>query len=629
MQTDDRLHEVLDRWVAAADSGRLLSAAELCRDCPELRAEAERQIAVLQQFHLLARPTASTFDDGTVAPESLSGEPTLDVPLRPLPVAETNFSRYRIIAELGKGGMGIVYKARDTQLDREVALKVMRPDLAANPATSDRFLREAKALAAVRHDHVVEVYDYGEMDGRPFITMPLLAGQSLETRLDRQRGLPPTEVIRIGAELAEGLAAVHDKGLIHRDLKPSNVWLESPGDRVKLLDFGLARDSGASKFSTSPGSVVGTPAYMSPEQVNGLSLDSRADLFSLGGVLYKAATGEPPFSAPTLIALLAAVGKNDPLPARTVNPAVPAELSDLIGRLQRKNPEERPASAAEVAKELRGLPGRSEAPTAESQRVPKQQSGNEGKRRGVPRWSSPVRYTVALTLGLFLVLGLTLSHFLANRSRNERPADDPPSTPIAPAEPLRVRALDILHLPTVDSKRTMQRRVLGTESFGAVLGDDIKVTARLSRPAYSYLIVFRPDGKDEVLYPQRPDDVPERIDEPRYPSKVPGKVYGLTDGTGLWLVALVASDKPLPAYAEWRNKHPGGRWANSDGEANVVWRHDGQWLDAVTPGGARNRGERDENEAAGTAAINRVVDWLKAETGGTVSAVGFTVEAKK
>jgi hypothetical protein len=159
------------------------------------------------------------------------------------------------------------------------------------------------------------------------------------------------------------------------------------------------------------------------------------------------------------------------------------------------------------------------------------------------------------------------------------------------------------------------------------LGDDIKVTARLSRPAYCYLIVFRPDGKDEVLYPQGANLVPEMTDEPRYPSKDRSKVYGLTDGTGLWLVALVATETPLPTYADWRRHHTGCPWQKSDGEAALVWLDDGQWLEAMTPRGLRNRGARGEKEAAGTVPVVRVLDWLKAQTGGTGWAVGFTVEA--
>jgi serine/threonine protein kinase len=622
MLTDDRLYLLLDHWVAEADAGRVLAVADLCQDCPDLLAEAERQIAVLRQFHMLSRPSASTSVELRADQETTDGGPALAPPAGPLPGPGASFARYQILAQLGSGGMGIVYRARDTQLNREVALKVMRPDTAANPGTSDRFLREAQAMAAIRHDHVVEVYDYGEIDGVRFVTMPLLAGETLDSRLERQSRLPPAEVVRIGTELAAGLAAVHEKGLIHRDFKPSNVWLEAPSGRVKVLDFGLARDGGTDDRVTSPGSVVGTPAYMSPEQVNGLDLDARADLFSLGSVLYKAATGRAAFAAPTVSATLAAVGEKNPPPARTVNPAVPAALSDLIERLQRKKPADRPASADDVVRELRKLTAGLDAPAADWQVA-------RPERTPRPRWSNRIRLAVACILGLLVVVGMIVSLSIANRPRKDSVIQVSPSKPDGPTELLRVRALDVLHSESLDDKKTIARGSFGKESFGAAPEDDIKVTARLSRPAYVYLIVFRPDGVDEVLSPQSPHDVPEQTDEPRYPSKDRSKVYGLTDGTGLWLIALVASDHPLPAYAEWRKQHQGCPWTKAEGEIDVVWLDDGQWLEAVTPRGVRTRGERGEKEAAGTAPIVRVVDWLKAETGGTVSAVGFTVEAKK
>jgi hypothetical protein len=203
-------------------------------------------------------------------------------------------------------------------------------------------------------------------------------------------------------------------------------------------------------------------------------------------------------------------------------------------------------------------------------------------------------------LGLLLVLGTVLLAFVLNRPKEA--ARELTSARNEPAEPLRIRVPEILHLEHFDDKRTRPGRVLGTDSFGASPDDDIKVTARLSRPAYCYLIVFRPDGQDEVLYPQGAEVVPERTDAPRYPSKDRSKVYRLTEGTGLWLVALVASENPLPAYADWRWDHPGGPWAKSEGEANVVWLDDGQWLEAATPHARRNRGERGEKEVPATAA---------------------------
>jgi serine/threonine protein kinase len=622
MQTDDRIFPLLDRWVAEADAGRLLSVAELCRDCADLLPQVDQEIAVLRRFHVLARPSASTPLEQPATVERTLDESGRDASPGPLPAPGGNFGRYQIIAELGQGGMGIVYQVRDTQLGRDVALKVMRPDVAANPISSARFLREARALAAIRHDHVVEIYDYGEVDGARFVTMPLLAGESLQTRLDRQSPLPPAEVIRIGTELAQGLAAVHARKLIHRDLKPSNVWLEAPTGRVKLLDFGLARDSRASDRLTSPGGVVGTPVYMSPEQVNGLELDARTDLFSLGSILYKAATGQSAFAARSLTATLKAVGETDPPPARRVNPAVPTGLSNLIESLHRKDPADRPASAAEVVKVVRTL---ATAPAALTPLLRDRRTDD-----GVGKWW-PIRalLVVASVLALFLVLGMIILPLIIDLFGEANPRPDQPAERNKLTEPLRVRALEALHFKTIDNKRTQARLVLGTHSFGASVDDDIKVTAQLSRPAYSYIIVFRPDGKDQVLYPQHADDVPELTDQPTYPSKDRSKVYGLTEGTGLWVIALVASNSPLPAYTAWRRQHQGGPWARSDGEANVVWLDDGQWLEAVTPRGIRTRAERGEREAPGSAPVLRLVDWLKAETGGVVWAVGFTVEAKK
>jgi hypothetical protein len=499
------------------------------------------------------------------------------------------------------------------------------------------------------------VYDYGEESGVRFVAMPLLAGETLAARLQRQSPLPAAEVIRIGKELAEGLAAVHEKGLIHRDLKPSNVWLEAPRGRVKLLDFGLARDPRADDGLTCPGSLVGTPAYMSPEQVNGLDLDARTDLFGLGSVLYVAATGQVAFSAPTQTATMQVVGEKNPPPARTVNPAVPTGLSNLIERLHRKRPEARPASAAEVAKELGRLPASPEGPTADWQAV-----RPDGMRR--QRWSLRARIAVMSAPGLFLILAAILYYSLMNR-----PPRDPgvvhtlATEPARPPEPVRVLSLDVLHNEGIDATKTRPRGSFGKQTFGATAEDDIKATARLSRPAYCYLIVFRPDGVDEVLYPQGANETPERTEEPHYPSADRSKVYGLTDGTGLWLVALVASAQPLPSYAEWRRQHAGGPWGESllalgassvgllgspDGQgpylaasvlfpgrtaaqANVVWLDDSNWLEALTPHGPQKRGTRGEKTTTGLSPVVKVVDWLKAETGGAVSALGFTVEARR
>src|SRR5262245_37568139 len=261
---------------------------------------------------------------------------------------------YRVLEVLGRGAMGMVLGAEDPRLGRQVALKVILPWLADEPVLRARFLREARALAAIKHDNVVAIYSV-ETDPVSFLAMPRLEGEPLSDRLDRDGQLPMGDVMRVGREIAAGLAAVHEQGLVHRDLKPSNVWLEGAKGRVKLLDFGLVRDSGNSALATETGAVIGTPAYMSPEQARGEPVDARSDLFSLGCVLYQLATGELPFGGDTALAALWAIVTHAPMRPETLNPQVPSILSALMRRLLAKSPDERPATAAEVAHELSNI----------------------------------------------------------------------------------------------------------------------------------------------------------------------------------------------------------------------------------------------------------------------------------
>jgi WD40 repeat protein/serine/threonine protein kinase len=284
---------------------------------------------------------------------------------------------YRVLRVLGSGGMGVVFEAEDPHLKRHVALKVMRPVLAASATGRQRFIREAQLTASLEHDHIVEIHEVGEDRGVLFLAMQLLQGESLEDRLRREGRLPLAEVLRLGRETAEGLAAAHERGLIHRDIKPANLWLEalpSVGQtflsagrvadrnvcptrraRVKVLDFGLARALDSDLHLTQSGVMAGTPQYMAPEQAEGAPVDARADLFSLGCVLYRMATGQAPFQGATTLAVLAALAMEQPPDLRTLNPEVPAELAELIGRLLAKRPPDRPATAQEVATALVGL----------------------------------------------------------------------------------------------------------------------------------------------------------------------------------------------------------------------------------------------------------------------------------
>jgi serine/threonine protein kinase len=264
---------------------------------------------------------------------------------------------YRVLKILGSGGMGIVFQAEDLNLKRMVALKAMKSHIAAKPDNRQRFLREAQLAAAIEHDHVITIYQVGEDRGIPFLAMKLLQGESLEDRIDRLNKsgsrLELAEILRIGREIAEGLAAAHARGLIHRDIKPANVWLEAGRDRVKIVDFGLARAATEEDGRlTQEGMLIGTPAYMSPEQADGAPLDHRADLFSLGCVLYRMGTGRLPFKGKNTMAMLMALATKRPVPPQRLNPELPPALSDLVMELLTKDPAGRPQSAREVADTL-------------------------------------------------------------------------------------------------------------------------------------------------------------------------------------------------------------------------------------------------------------------------------------
>jgi eukaryotic-like serine/threonine-protein kinase len=254
---------------------------------------------------------------------------------------------YEVVEVLGKGSFGTVVKGLDEKLRRFAAIKLMSPLLAATSPARKRFLREARSAAAVRHQSVVAIYAV-EDKPIPYLVMEYIAGQTLQQKLDATGPLEVPEVLRLGRQIAEGLAAAHATGLIHRDVKPSNILLEQGVEQVKITDFGLARAADDASISTS-GLIAGTPMYMAPEQARAESIDHRADLFSLGSVLYTMSTGRPPFRAANTMAVLKRVTEDTPRPIREIIPEVPEWLCDLIARLHAKDPADRFASAREVA----------------------------------------------------------------------------------------------------------------------------------------------------------------------------------------------------------------------------------------------------------------------------------------
>jgi WD40 repeat protein/serine/threonine protein kinase len=333
-----------------------------CRRCG--RSLVVPQLATLppRSFSEIKAPPSGTIDQtvNTISADQVPGKSAPRELIDFLAPAQApdelgRLSHYRILKVLGQGGMGVVYQAEDLALKRLVALKVMLPSQAASETGRQRFLREAQAAAKIEHDHIVTIHQVGEDRGVPFLAMPLLKGEPLDERLKREGRLPLAEVMRIGRETAEGLAAAHEQGLVHRDIKPANIWLEAGRQRVKILDFGLARVAGGDVNLTQQGAIVGTPAYMAPEQAQSQPVDARSDLFSLGCVLYRMATGKLPFNGNDAMALLISLVTDTPQPPAEINSELPPALNNLIVALLAKDPGTRPASARTVADTLAGM----------------------------------------------------------------------------------------------------------------------------------------------------------------------------------------------------------------------------------------------------------------------------------
>jgi len=363
-----QLQQLLLGHLSDETAARLEQHVERCQRCsrllPTLQAE-DTLVAAMRAQGRVAMPVDRRTVDGLISrlqllqPASADAVSLLDgngTQLLGPPQAPGEIGRlgpYRVIRLLGKGGMGVVFEAEDVHLQRAVALKAMRPDIAQNASARERFLREARATANIEHDHIVTIFQVGEDRGVPFLAMQLLKGMSLEDylkkKLESQPALPVDRVLRVGREIARGLAAAHARGLIHRDIKPANIWLDATaGGRVKILDFGLARAADGEGTLTQSGVIVGTATYMAPEQARGEKVDARADLFSLGCVLYRLATGRLPWKGEDVMSTLVAIATNPPMPVQQFNPELPPKLASLIMQLLAKRPEDRPPSAEAV-----------------------------------------------------------------------------------------------------------------------------------------------------------------------------------------------------------------------------------------------------------------------------------------
>jgi serine/threonine-protein kinase len=312
--------------------------------------ESQTLVAEFASDATLADTAESNAFPPTVVFRSQSGaaQPPREVPVE---VANMHLPGYRIDGILGRGGMGMVLRAWDEKLHRSLAIKTLLPHLASDETFRQRFMTEARASAAIRHPNVVTIHAVEELNVPPFLVLELVEGHTLGERLSSTTTMPIDEVLRIASDLAAGLAAAHAKGIVHRDLKPANVLIEASDGRARLTDFGLARVAAVSGVTAS-GTIAGTPQYMSPEQVEGKHVDGRSDLFSLGAVLYRMVSGQPPFSGESVIELARKICDHTPTPASELKPEVPAWLGEIIQRLLAKKPENRFQSANELAEAL-------------------------------------------------------------------------------------------------------------------------------------------------------------------------------------------------------------------------------------------------------------------------------------
>lgn len=312
--------------------------------CPSCQQRIE-QLAATPEFDMETRELLSDTPDSSHEFQARS-EPEFDPPSHPEMLGR--LGRYEIERPIGQGGMGVVFKGYDTELNRPIAIKLLAQHLAHSGPARKRFSREARASAAVVNEHVVAIHNVETNAKTPYLVMQFVAGESLQARVDREGPLSPREILRVASQAAAGLQAAHEQGVVHRDVKPGNIMLEEGIERALVADFGLAQTVDDATL-TQTGVVAGTPHYMSPEQAIGKPTDCRSDIFSLGAVIYFMATGRPPFRAEKAMGVLHNICNSPHQSAWQINNEIPDALSDLIDRCLQKKPNRRFATAAAVS----------------------------------------------------------------------------------------------------------------------------------------------------------------------------------------------------------------------------------------------------------------------------------------
>jgi len=357
------VREILHHALELTQERRIAYVEEACGADGGLRAEVESLIAASQQPAWIDQPLAEI---DTLTLENLPAPPLADA---------QKVAHYQVVRKLGQGGMGAVYKAIDTNLDRPVALKFLLPDRR-TLSLKERFIREAKAASALNHPNIVTIYEFGSENGLDFIAMEYVEGSTLQELLERRQA-PRETLLEYARQAAGAIAKAHSAGIVHRDLKPNNIMVTGDGI-VKVLDFGVAKHDPAAEQDpdathtlslTIAGAIAGTPAYMSPEQVKGESVDRRTDVFSFGIILYEIACGHRPFKGPNPQATLHQIATLEPRAAADVDPTVPAKLTRLIEKCLKKDKEQRVITMAGVAQDLEDLLQGASTPVAAPRRA--------------------------------------------------------------------------------------------------------------------------------------------------------------------------------------------------------------------------------------------------------------------
>lgn len=372
-------------------------------------------------------------------------------------------AHFDIMRVIGRGGMGVVLEAFDTKLQRNVAIKILGPELASEEINRQRFCREARAAASVTHENVVAVHQVENAceKGLPYLVMQLITGETLEQRLNREKKLPVKEIVRIGMQAARGLAAAHAQGLIHRDIKPANILLEPPHDRVKLTDFGLARLAEDVKL-TRTGFVTGTPLYMAPEQAMGETVDQRSDLFSLGAVLYEMTSGQTPFTGLSALMILKQITEAKHKPLRELEPDTPEWLAELIDELLAKKPADRYQTASDLAEVLEYHWAHLKTSTNDLPGVCQVELNRRRLRN---------RILFAAVTSAVLVAGVLLGMFLPHRSSEQPGQTGAATVVVSSAEPVAVLVANAGSVWSVSFDSNSQTVAMGIEDGTVRLWD--------------------------------------------------------------------------------------------------------------------------------------------------------------